>query len=328
MKKTGLILTAAMLILAMLIPLCAAAEEEMIPPSPEPPSERIVRPTPVPTAEPTETFVDHVHQPTLYPRFYFQNGRKLLDIWFPNIKDGDAAVLVYDGEVWMIDCGDRKHGKAIANLLRQLGITRIDRLFNSHLHHDHIDGLSDTAGAAKIQELLICFPATQTKSGQTMVYATQRLQIPVKEYHDGERFTMGDGAVQLLIMKNNETYLDMNNQSAVTRITYGQRTILFMADMEQPGQEAMFKRTDPELLKCDIVKYPHHAKSDMFSPFFDAMGAKLAVVTSVEGRGDSGQTALINRGLPAIYTYSDTWFTHLVTDGEYWLCERVPIKVK
>ena len=50
-------------------------------------------------------------------------------------------------------------------------------------------------------------------------------------------------------MKNNEEYLDMNNQSAVTRVTYGSRTILFMADMEQPGQVAMFNRIDPELHK-------------------------------------------------------------------------------
>ena len=327
-RKTGLLRAAIIVILALTMPLYAGMAEDLIPPSPEPPNEKIIRPTPVPTAVPNETFIDHVHQPGLYPRFRFRNDKKLLEIWFPNIKDGDAAVLMYDGDVWMIDCGDRKHGKPIANLLRQLGITEVSRMFNTHLHHDHLDGLSDTAGAAKIGELLICFPATQTKSGQTMLFATQRLQIPVNEYRDGDRFKMGDGAVELLFLKNNEPELDMNNQSAVTRITYGERTILFMADMEQPGQEAMIKRIGTELLKCDIVKYPHHAKSDMYTPFFDAMGARLAVVTSVEGRGDNGQIALASRGLPAIYTYTEDRFTRLVTDGEYWLCEQVPIKVK
>ena len=77
-----------------------------------------------------------------------------------------------------------------------------------------------------------------------------------------------------------------------------------------------------------ILKYPHHAKSDMDTAFFEAVGAKLAVVTSVEGRGDAGQIALNTRGLPAIYTFSNDKFTHLVTDGEYWLAEQVPITVK
>ena len=129
-----------------------------------------------------------------------------------------------------------------------------------------------------------------------------------------------------MFLKNNESYLDMNNQSAQTLITYGDRSILFTADMEAPGQRAMIDRIGGDLLKCDIVKYPHHAKSDLYTPFYEAMGAKLAIVTSVEGRGDAGQVAIFNRGLPAVYTASKSVFTHLVTDGNYWLCERVAIK--
>ena len=53
---------------------------------------------------------------------------------------------------------------------------------------------------------------------------------------------------------------------------------------------------------------------------------KKAIVTSVEGRGDAGQLAIDYRGLPAVYTASKSVFTHLVTDGHYWLCEKVAIK--
>ena len=88
----------------------------------------------------------------------------------------------------------------------------------------------------------------------------------------------------------------------------------------------MIERIDPAILKCDIVKYPHHAKSDMYTPFYEALGAELAIVTSVEGRGDAGQYAIANRGIPAVYTELKDQFTHLVTDGEYWLIERVQIK--
>ena len=98
--------------------------------------------------------------------------------------------------------------------------------------------------------------------------------------------------MKLLFLKNDESYLDMNNQSAQTLITYGERSILFMADMETPGQKAMIDRIGGGLLKCDVVKYPHHAKHDMYTPFYEAMDAKLAIVTSVEGRGDAGQLAI------------------------------------
>lgn len=328
MRLRGLFRT-VILILTLALTLCAGAAEEAIPPSPEPPAGNPAgRPTPAPTAVPTETIVDHTHQPGLYPDFSFMPDRKLLEIWFPNITDADEAVLIYDGDVWMIDCGDEKAGARGTRLLQQLGIKKIDRLFTSHLHHDHINGLALTDDTAKIGEVLICFSPDLTPSGLKLIQVAEEHHIPVKEYGDGDRFTMGDGAVELLFIKNNEQDLDMNNQSAVTRITYGQRTILFMADMEQPGQIAMFKRVDPELLKCDIVKYPHHAKTDMYTPFFNAMGAKLAIVTSTEGRKDGGQTGLANRKLPAVFTFVGGQFTHLVTDGEYWLCERVEITVK
>lgn len=328
MTKTRPLRAAAIMLLAFLLPLYAGAEEDYIPPSPEPPNERIVRPTPLPTAVPAETFVDHIHEPTLYPRFYFQNGKKLLEIWFPNIKDGDAAVLTYDGDVWMIDCGDMRQGNQVAALLNQLGIEKVDKLFTSHLHHDHVLGLSTKDWTAAVDEVLTCFPITQTDSGQKLMWAAQRLKITMSEYGDGDRFRMGDGKVEWQILKNNETYLDMNNQSAVTRITYGQCTILFTADMEQSGQEAMIKRIGSDLLKCDIVKYPHHGKSDMYDLFYEALGAKLAVVTSVEGRGDPGQIALASRGLQAAYTFQDGKYIHLATDGEYWLCELVPAKTE
>ncbi len=329
MKKTGLLLAAAIMILTLMMPLYTGFTEGEIPPSPEPPvGYADIRPTPAPSPVPDETVIDHVNHPEIYPRFFFQKNKKLLEIWIPNIRDADEAVLLYDGQVWMIDCGDEKMGARGILMLQQLGITKIDVMFNSHLHHDHINGLYLTNEVAKVGEVRICFPLESTESGLRLARLAEERGIPLAEYGDGDRFTMGDGAVELLILKNNEDGLDMNNQSAVTRITYGERTILFTADMEQPGQQAMLERIGPELLKCDIVKYPHHAKSDMYTPFYQALEAKLAVATSVEGRGDPGQVAMINRGMPMVYTAVADQFTRLVTDGEYWLVERVPIKVK
>lgn len=329
MRKKWLLRAATIMILALAIPLYTGAAEDVIPPSPEPPAAYIDgRPTPLPSPVPTDTVIDHVNHPELYPRLFFPKNRKLLEIWIPNIRDADEAVLMYDDQVWMIDCGDVKMGSRGVLLLKQLGIKKIDVLFNSHLHHDHIDGLAVTNEAAKVCEVKICFDPELTESGQRLIRVAEGLDIPVTRYGNGDRFTMGDGAVELLILKNNEEYLDMNNQSAVTRITYGQRSILFMADMEQPGQQAMIERIGPELLKCDILKYPHHAKSDMYTPFYRAADALLAVATSVEGRGDAGQIAMYNRKMPMVYTATKDWFTHLVTDGEYWLVERVQIRTQ
>ncbi len=302
-----------------------------LPPSPEPPAGSFrVRPTPAPTEVPEATIIDHVHWPNEYKNFSFMEGKKLLEIWFPNIRDADEAVLVYDGHAWMIDCGDSKSGARGARMLEQLGIMDIEVLLNSHMHHDHIDGLEATAEAAQIGEIRICFPPDLTESGLRMLQTAETWEIPVKEYRDGDVFRMGDGAVEILVLQNNEAELDINNRSSVMKVTYGNRSILFTADMEWLGQDAMVRRLGENagILKSDILKYPHHAKSDLNTPFFEAVNPGLAVVTSLEGRKDAGQYGLQRRCLPAVFTASKEYYIHLVTDGDYWLAERVKIAVK
>lgn len=311
--------------------LSGAADGESVTPLPpeSPPPYKADRPTAAPTEEPPDVVVDHVNRPDIMPKFFFPEGSKLLEIWIPNIKDADAALLYYEGTVYMIDCGDQRAAARTVLLLKQLMIEKIDILFNSHLHHDHIDGLEATNAVAKIGKIKICFQPALTASGLKMVETAMWNRIPVSEYKDGDVFTMGeDGEVTLQFWKNNEKELDINSQSALTKVTYGERSILFTADVEKPGQEIILKRLGPEALKSDILKYPHHGKTDMLMSFYNAVGAKLVVITSVAGRDDSGQRFLKAREIPLVFTSLKGMFTHLVTDGHYWLCEYVPITVE
>ena len=300
-------------------------EDDFVPPSPEPPEPaKQGHPTPGPTEMPEQTVIDHVNYPKELRNFRFRRNAKLLEIWFPNIRDADAAILTYDGQVYMIDCGDEKSAARTAVLLRQLGIDRIDILFNSHLHHDHINGLALTDDVAKVKEAKICFETGSTASGELLEQICAERNIPITQYQSGNWFTMGErGEVTLLFLRNYDPMMDMNNQSAVTVVRYKDRSILFAADMEKNGQAQMLKHVDPALLKCDILKYPHHAKNALYDEFFRAVDPKLAVVTSVQGRKDLGQSFLVANRVPSVYTSVKGQFVHLATDGEYWLCEYV-----
>ena len=300
-------------------------EDDFVPPSPEPPEPaKQGHPTLGPTEIPTQTVIDHVNYPKELRDFRFRRDAKLLEIWFPNIRDADAAILTFDGQVYMIDCGDEKSAVRTAVLLQQLGIDHIDIMFNSHLHHDHTNGLALTDDIAKVGEVKICFETGTTAAGELLEQVTTERNIPVTMYKSGDWFTMGErGEVTLLFLRNYDPVMDMNNQSAVTVVRYKDRSILFTADMEKNGQAQMLKHVDPALLKCDILKYPHHAKSALYPEFYQVVDPKLAVVTSVQGRRDLGQSFLVANRIPAAYTSVKGQFLHLATDGEYWLAEYV-----
>ena len=277
------------------------------------------------TAEETKerTVIDQVHAKNGEEDFAFPADARLLEIWFPNIRDADAAILTYEGTAWMIDCGDERWGARGAALLKLLGISRVEKLLNSHPHHDHLNGLKVTDNAAKVQELLLCFPENATDHSVKAVKACRDRDIAVCAYGEGSTFAMGDGDVSFTVWQNTDAALDMNNRSAVILIRCGERSILFTGDMEQPGQRDLMSRTDPAALKCDILKYPHHGKSALDEEFYAACSPEITVVTSIEGRGDNGQKWIRKKGLTALYTNKKDKYLHLTTDGKTWLCEYV-----
>ena len=269
--------------------------------------------------------IDRSSQTDAWPEFAFADDAKLLEIWMPDIRDADAAILLYDGEVWMIDCGDERAARRLVILLGQLGIQKIDRLFNSHPHHDHLNGLEMTADAAAVAELMICFPEDSTEHMKRALTFAKDRGIRVTHYGDGDVYAMGDGSVTLEIWQKEREDFTMNDMSAQTMIRYGKRSMLFMADMENPGQRLLLEEAGPEALKADILKYPHHGKLTMVDAFLNAVSPELAVITNYRQFGESYRY-LLGRKIPVVYTNRDKLFLHLATDGAHWICEYVPIK--
>ena len=259
--------------------------------------------------------------------FRFAKDAKLLEVWMPDIRDADAAVIMYDGDVWMLDCGDEKAALRTAILLNQLGVKEIGMLFNSHPHHDHLDGLWTVNNTARVEELLVCFPKDSTESMIRAMQTAEELNIVVSEYKDEDQFLMGDGEVSLTFWQKVEETASMNDQSAQTMLRYGERSMLFMADMERHGQRVFARALEPDVIKADIIKYPHHGKLEMADECLLAISPKLAVITNYRGAGRS-RYYLGRRNVEIVYTNRDSVFTHLVTDGKNWIVEYVPIETQ
>jgi beta-lactamase superfamily II metal-dependent hydrolase len=148
--------------------------------------------------------------------------------------------------------------------------------------------------------------------------------IAIREYGDGDVLSMGDGAVTLKFWVNTDPSLDMNNQSAQTMVTFGERKILFTADMEQAGQAVLMERVGAEELKADLIKYPHHGKTGLLDEFYQAVRPQLAVITNSYVKW-GGIEYLIWKQIPRFYTNPTEKYVHLYTDGNTWVVERVPM---
>ena len=275
-------------------------------------------------AEPPKV-IDRITYPGDYPDFSFSGEDDLLEIWFPVIRDQDAAIFFYQDQVWMLDCGDERAKDEIVPLLRYLGVTRIDRMINTHPHHDHLNGLYSIHEVCPVGELAVCFPEDTTKHMTAAMEFCKGNDIPVTWFEDESLLSMGDGAVTFLAWLKCAGEEDLNDQSAQFMISYGDCSMLSMADMELRGQHQLFEALSPESLKADILRYPHHGKRFMVEELYQAIDPSLVIITNSPRIPEVRQSTkfLDYKHVPVAYTHRADHALHLITDGRRWLCEEL-----
>ena len=269
--------------------------------------------------------IDRWTDPAAYPDFAFSPEDDLLEIWFPRIRDRDAAIFLYQDECWMLDCSDEQAETRVVPLLQALGIERIDRLINTHPHHDHLNGLYAVNAAAPVSELMICFPEDATENMVNAVSYCREQQIKITHFGDEQVFCMGDQVVRFLAWQKSGEEETINDRSAQFMVSYGDCDMLFTADLETRGQDQLLEALGAEPLKADILRYPHHGKKAMRDALFQAISPSFVVITGSEGTPEVQEsTHYLNTfysGIPRAYTTRG--YLHLVTDGRHWLCEMV-----
>ena len=269
--------------------------------------------------------IDRWTDPEAFPDFAFSPEADLLEIWFPRIRDRDAAIFLYQGECWMLDCSDEQAEERVVPLLKALGIQKIDRMINTHPHHDHLNGLYAVDAAVPVRELMICFPEDSTADMVKAVAYAKEKGIRVTNYGDEQVFCMGDEVVRFLAWMKTDEAENMNDRSAQFMVSYGECDMIFMADIEFHGQDQLLAALGSAPLKADILRYPHHGKRAMRDEVFQAINPAMVVITSSEGAPEVRESTRFfeyyYKDIPRVYTTRG--YLHLTTDGHHWLCEKV-----
>ena len=269
--------------------------------------------------------INHIHFPDLFPDFAFSPDDDLLEIWYPSVRDQDAAIFFYQDQVWMLDCGDERAATETVPLLKHLGVQQIDRIINTHPHHDHLNGLYSIDAAVPVRELSICFPQDATSHMTAAMEYCKGNGIAISTFEDESILSMGDGLVSFLAWMKTAPEESMNDQSAQFMISYGACNLLTMADMELHGQQQLYESLPPESFKADILRYPHHGKRFMNEDLYRAVDPALVIISNASRILDIAESTkfLDYKHVPVAYTRRQNYILHLITDGSRWLCEEI-----
>ena len=266
--------------------------------------------------------VDRINSPESNADFSFAEDAQLFEVFCPQILDCDAFLLRCGGETLLVDCATQGQAARIIDMCRQLGVTRIDRVINTHPHADHIGGFRDLIKSVEVGEMWICFPQDYNDHMIKAMGHAERAGIPVKTYADGDTLTLGGATID--VWKLEGGIAKMNDCSAQFFITYGERTMLMAADLEGEGQ-TNYVNLKGEALRADILKYPHHGLEKLRNAYMEAVSPRFMFVTN-NLKENEGRQYIRTCGVPSGYTVPG--ILYLATDGHTWVADRIPSEIK
>ena len=171
-----------------------------------------------------------------------------------HVKSKDNRNIIFDG-------GGRTEYNVGEKILKPYflhnGKSRLEGAFVTHLHTDHYKG---------IEELNRCF-----KIGK-VIYKGRR----------GDKYSIGKGVFVEILWpeKQDFTIDDENENSLIFKVTVDGTSILVTGDIGKDGEARLIERyRGTGILKCDILKIPHHgSKYSSSDEFLKETDPKIAII--------------------------------------------------
>ncbi len=203
-----------------------------------------------------------------------QHTQEHLQLTFFDVGQGDAVLIqTAEGRNYLYDTGmwspfGNSGERFILPHLRAEGIRKLDGIFLSHPHADHIGGLLPILENVEVD--VIYDPGFEYHSAIFAGYraAAGRKEIPVVIPSPGEVIWLDERTpAYVLGPLPGLSSSNPNEHSLVIQIHYGRQRVLLTGDAEQQA-ETLLARQYGELLKSDLYKAGHHGSRTSSHDFF------------------------------------------------------------
>ncbi len=207
-----------------------------------------------------------------------------LCVHYIDAGQGDSIfVKLPNGETLLIDAGDNEAGVDVVGYLKDLKVNKIDYLVATHPHSDHIGGMDDVINKFDVKAMYMPKVSHNTVTFSSLLDAIEEKDVKLKVAKAGVNILKEENLSIDILSPDDRTYEDMNNYSAVLKITYGNTGFLFMGDAEKEIENKLKSN-----LKSDVIKVGHHGSdTSTGEKFLKKVSPEVAVI-SVGEENDYG----------------------------------------
>ncbi len=261
----------------------------------------------------------------LFPR------QALLTVTFIDVGQGAAALIEPPcGLVIMIDAGGRPEfqgdpgeigEKVVLPYLRHRGIRSIDLAVITHPHEDHFGGFIPMVGQISLVEILVSPIGGGSGHYSELLENAANAGSEIRMISDGQVWHCGADLLFEVIGPPEKmlrgTSSDLNNNSIVFILHYGDISMLFTGDVEDAAVRNLLQREVD--IRSDVLLVPHHGGYlEEMPALLDAVRPSLAVIqvgTNPFGHPHPYVTAALEDADVAVYRNDYDGAVIIETDG-------------
>ena len=212
------------------------------------------------------------------------------------IEGDSILIISPTGKAALIDTGDTGKGKLVLDALKRYQVERLDYFIATEPHSDHIGGADEVLNGVKVGTVIdngvdLSTPAPEAaaspkgkgakakatptppplKKGAVTAFfdkyqaAVKQSGAQYEKAQPGKKYDLGGGAILTVIAPSEPFFTkeqmkaggnEINANSIVLRLDYGDFSMLFMGDAEAQTEQRLLSK-DVEL-KANVLKVAHH----------------------------------------------------------------------